>query len=1235
MFKLKYLIVILGFGLFISCATFEAQYRDKDAKPIYPIDKEIEKTFYLVGDAGLSPLDGKSIALTAFENFLETQKTTDNYTIFLGDNIYPDGMPPLGDSYRKAAEHMMDAQYDAAKKYGGTVYFIPGNHEYYQNGASGVKLEEEYINQYAGKTVFEPQNGCPLKSISVSDDIQLILLDTQWFLENWNDNPRINEFCDIKTREKLFIEIKIELENNRNKTIVFSMHHPMFTNGNHGGYFALEKHLYPTQKNIPLPILSSLVAQIRSQGGVSVQDRYNELYNELMTNLRDLAKNNDRIIFTSGHEHTLQYIENEEVKQIVSGSGAKQSYAALGKYGLFSDGRQGFAVLDVFKDGSSWVRYYGGDANLQPELLFQKQVIPPTKEYKFLSINKNLPANIKVPIFKQDSINEALFFNTVWGSKYKEDYATPVNSKVASLDTLFGGLTVLREDAEKGYKSLLLKDSIGNTYRMRAMAKNALSLSKVVSFDIEAADQKSIEESKISKDAFNNEFYTASHPYAVLAIPTMAKAIDIFYTTPQVFYVPKQAGLQKYNENFGDELYLISVEPSENSEGEQTFKYPDDVKTTDDILTKIREGGEIFLDEDNYIRSRLFDMLIGDWDREEDHWRWAEYYNKYSKNVYVPIPKNRDDAFSSIDGNILNIASTIFSGNRQNHIYGDNLNDLKWFNEEGVILDRALLERSGRNNWLQAAKNIEKSLTDAVIDSAFSIIPSEVNSESLKSIISTLKNRRKNLSEIADRYYTYLAKQQNLVGTDGDDVFKITRLPNGETNVKMYSTINGKLTDTIIDRTYKQEDTKELWIYGLNGEDTFQVDNEEQNLMYIRGIGGHGLDKYILNEGRRVKIYDHESFPSVIENKRGGSLRFTDVYNLNTYDYRKQIDRSNIIASAIGYNPDDGFRVGLQYIYEINNFQRNPFSQKHIITGGYYANTFTFDLQYDGEFANIKDGLNLSLGAKATSPNFVNNFFGIGNETPNFDDQLGYDFNRVGVQTLGLNVGLVRNSAFGSVFKVQTKFEAITATGLESDFLETINFIEVDKTNYFGTLEGIYSYRSSDNIANPTLGMMFDLNLGIKDNFRESERLFGYLKTRLGFYNVLEKSRHLVLKTNLKYQTNLGERYEFYQAVNLGGESGLRGFREERFSGKSSLVASGDLRYGFDEFKIGLFPIQIGVYGGADLGRVWIKDDDSEQWHNSYGGGLWINGAGGLNATFSTFASKEDVRFTFGLGFNF
>ena len=61
--------------------------------------------------------------------------------------------------------------------------------------------------------------------------------------------------------------------------------------------------------------------------------------------------------------------------------------------------------------------------------------------------------------------------------------------------------------------------------------------------------------------------------------------------------------------------------------------------------------------------------------------------------------------------------------------------------------------------------------------------------------------------------------------------------------------------------------------------------------------------------------------------------------------------------------------------------------------------------------------------------------------------------------------------------------------------------------------------------------------------------------------------------------------------------------------------------------------MKIGMYGGFDVGRVWVKNEDSKQWHNSYGGGLWLNFAEMITANVGVFSSSEDVRLSFGFGF--
>ncbi len=1222
-----------------ACATYAPQYKDTEATPQFPEGKTIEKTFYLVGDAGISPSDRPSDALMAFQKFItqNNEDTNGDYTLFLGDNIYPDGLPAKGTPTRKISEYYLDAQIASLEEFNGTTYFIPGNHEYYSGGIQGVLRQQAYIQEHLSEDAFQPQNGCPLQSFSVSDNIQLILIDTQWYLEDWNRNPTMNRECEIKSREKFFIELQLELNKNRNKTVVFAMHHPMFTNGTHGGYYALKKHLYPTQKKLPLPGLASLVAQVRAQGGVSVQDRYNELYNKFMIRLSEIAKEHGRIVFTSGHEHTLQHIENEGLIQIVSGSGAKESYAALGENGLFSYGGQGFAVLNVFTDGSSYVRYYGVDTALNPKLLFEKELYAP---YEYYGTN-NLPTKFEptktVPIYEQDSLTQTLFFQTVWGERYKAAYGTPIEAPVAQFDTLYGGLTVLREASESSFKTLRLRDAKGNEYRMRSLKKNALQYTQEIPQEQALEEGEKLSEgSKVDlPDSFNAQFYTASHPYAILAVGPLAEAAELFHNEPRLFYVPKQEALGNYNNDFGNELYMLSLLPTESSEGESNFQYPDDIETTDDILLKLRQGREIELDEEDYIKNRLFDMLIGDWDREPDHWRWAEYFRADSVNVYIPISKNRNDAFASMEGTVVDLASSLFGNNYRRHLYNQAIPNLQWFNEEGIKLDRALLKGSGKPQWQFLAAELQQQITDEVIEAAFATIPAEVQDESLEEIKASLRQRRDTIVAIAGRYYDYLSRLQTLVGTDGPDYFEIIRQNDGAITIREFAYKEGEAGTLFAERTFTPAQTNEIWVYGLGGDDSFRVEGEGRSPILVRIIGGHGDDTYQLINGRGTKVYDHESFPNTIAERYRGNIRLTDVYNLNTYEYRKQISNKHLLNAALGYNPDDGFRVGGQYAYELNSFTQNPFSQKHLINAGYYFDTQSFDVTYDGEFANIKNDLNLHIGARITSPNYIENYFGYGNETPNFQESLGYDANRVEIQRISAEGALLRNSSFGSFFKLQGKVESVSVNSPITGLTNPENQTRPDDTDYFASAEGIYSYRSYDDPRNPKQGMMFDLNLGVTDNLQDIDRIFGYLNTRLGFYNSLVKNKKLVLRTNVRGQFNFGNRFEFYQGVRLGANNGLRGYREERFTGKSSLVGSADVRYSFSEFNIELIPIQIGVYAGADLGRVWTPSGNSERWHNDYGGGLWVNGRGGMNITASYFRSSEGKRIVFGLGFDF
>ena len=1236
MIKNNILLTLVSLLLLSACATYTNRYRDDVDQEVYPEEKEIERTFYLIGDAGNAELGQSTEGLLIFKKILEQANDPNSFAIFLGDNIYPVGMPPENSTERALAEHRIDAQVETFENFKGTPIIIPGNHDWYNDGLNGLSREEEYIKEITGKDdIFLPRDGCPLVSYDVSDEVHLILIDTQWYLEDWNKNPKINDKCDnIKDREKFFIEFQNELKKNQQKTVIIAMHHPMFTNGVHGGKFALDKHLYPSQQKLPLPILASLVTQVRTQGGVSKQDRFNEKYNELMKRLRLLAQDVKKSVFVSGHEHGLQYIEHEEVRQIVSGSGSKSSYAFLGNDGLFSSDYEGFARLDIFKDGSSFVRYYGADQETgELDLFFQKQVYAPDKLLEYSNLTTEYDTTVQASVYTIEETERSDLFENVWGEQYRDVYGKKVTVPVAILDTLYGGLKVIRPGGGNQTTSLRLEDKDGREYNMRSLRKSGVQfLQNTVlkqNEDMEEDLENSLPRSLIQ------DFYTAAHPYGAFAIPTLSKAARVLSATPELFYVPKQPALGIYNADYGDELYMIVERPAEEFDG-AAFNYPDDIESTDDILDKIRSDEENVVDEVTYIRARMFDMLIGDWDRDNDQWRWAEYKDQNGKDVFVPIPRDRDQVFTNFDGTILNIAQTLFGAAKQFQAYDKNLKDIKWFNKEGIKLDRALAQQSGSEVWLEQARFLQNQITDAVIEEAFNQLPEEVQGgESISSIKENLKGRRDNIVEIAETYYEYLAELQMVTGTDKDDYFEITR-GNNQTTVKAWRIKGGEKADLLINRTYYSDETNQLWIYGLDDDDVFEVNGTGNNPIFIRIIGGQNNDVYRIYNGREIKVYDHETLPNTIESRGGANFRLTDVYDYNTYDYKKDILRYNVITPAIGYNPDNGLTLGLSDSYTVNGFKQNPYSQQHRFKANYFFATHGLDLNYEGEFAGILNDWNLVLHGRYATPNYTRNFFGFGNESVNPDEQQGYDYNRVRMSVAEVSGGLLRNSDYGSTFSVKALLQSFALQENALRFIEQANVIELEEAKYFASLDATYEYHSKDNSLAPTRGMDFILNGGFTNSLTNTGNRFLYLNPSLGFYNALSANRKLVLKTTARAQFRFGDNYEFYQGASLGENNNLRGYRFDRYIGGEAFTTSADLRYGFDTFKTGLIPLQIGIFTGYDVGRVWYDGDaKSEKWHDSYGLGFWVNSTDALSGTFNMFRGSEGFRVSFGFGFNF
>ncbi|HSM62926.1 MAG TPA: hypothetical protein VK833_03200, partial [Gillisia sp.] len=540
--------------------------------------------------------------------------------------------------------------------------------------------------------------------------------------------------------------------------------------------------------------------------------------------------------------------------------------------------------------------------------------------------------------------------------------------------------------------SVRLEDSLGRDYNMRRLKKSAIQFLQAVAYkDTPVQDQL---ENTIAENVIQ-DFYTAAHPYAFLAVPKLSDAIGLYHTNPKLFYVPKQKALEDYNSEFGDELYMIVERPEDNWANVKSFgENTEDILSTSDMLEKLRKDEKYFLDEKAYIKARVFDMLIGDWDRHQDQWKWAEQETQDGNKRFLPIPRDRDQAFSNFDGAFFGTLRGLTGFANQFAVYGEDIKDVKWFNTAATGMDRTLIQNMGREAWIEQAEYIQKHITDEIIEEAFLELPEITRGETTDFIVKSLKARRGNIVDIATRYYDYMARLAIVTGTDKDDFVEVERLKDGETRITISRIKDGKKADLVSDKTYNKKDTDEIWLYALDDDDLINVKGQEnQNLIFVRVIGGQNNDVYNVeeNSGKKVKIYDYISKPSTVKSIGNAKLRFRDNYEQNTFDKDKKTFKSGSITPGFGYNPDDGIKIGIQRVVTVNGFKRNPFTTQSTYNLAYYFATKGFDASYKGEFARIIGNYNLRIGAHFSSPNSATNFFGFGNETPNFEADLDYD----------------------------------------------------------------------------------------------------------------------------------------------------------------------------------------------------------------------------------------------------
>lgn len=337
---------------------------------------------FLIGDGGGSSLEPRSEVLVHIENMLN--ETGENgAVVFVGDNLYPDGLPPEESKDRGELEDKLVAQLETVKDFPGKIIFMPGNHDWASSGEEGlayVNRQENFIEEYLNRgNTFLPDNGTPGPSqVTLTQfkdenggifELNLIVLDTHWWLHPHQKPYPGEPSSEEEAKQQASLELGNLMKMNAGNEVIIGSHHPMETYGRHGGKFPVKTHIFP-------PVGGSLYAFYRKIWGYP-QDVPHKTYGRMKDDILASGADHQGLILAAGHEHSLQFIPFEENSnafyQIVSGSATKLSFVKDMDGPVHTFRKYGFGVLRYFPDRSKRLEFYTGEGEKIFETILHPQ----------------------------------------------------------------------------------------------------------------------------------------------------------------------------------------------------------------------------------------------------------------------------------------------------------------------------------------------------------------------------------------------------------------------------------------------------------------------------------------------------------------------------------------------------------------------------------------------------------------------------------------------------------------------------------------------------------------------------------------------------------------------------------------------------------------------------------------------------------------------------------------------
>lgn len=811
------------------------------------------------------------------------------------------------------------------------------------------------------------------------------------------------------------------------------------------------------------------------------------------------------------------------------------------------------------------------------------------------------------------------FHRELLGDNYRDVWKSSIKVPVLDLKRFAGGLTPIKLGGGQQTRSLRFGAPDSSEWVFRSVHKGSNVLSKefnhtVASYIVE-------------------NYGSASHPTGNLPAAVLMQAADLLHPTPRLAIMPDDPALGKYRKEFAGMLGTIEEYPSVPKQG-VAFADAKDIIDAEDLLKKINKNPKDRIDDRAFLIAVLMDLFLGDNDRHPDQWKWAQLGGK--KSDWEPIARDRDHVFVSYGGVIGSLARLAmpslvsFSGH-----YSEPTALLA----NAVDFDRRMLSGLNRAVWDSVAQSLTNTLSDAVIDKAIAALPPQYAPTSLR-ISASLRERRNALREEADHYYEILSTVVDVQGTDADDKADIKRNTDGSVDVRLSSDKG----DTYFSRRFLPGETKEIRVYLHDGDDKATVTGSAPGSIHTRVIGGNGnntlVDRssvggdrhptHFLDEGATHGVYyavDSEAVKINVDdemnhryNRRPWLVAY-DTLIPPQRDYGSSVKPTAKINTGrgLGFVPRVGFS---RFTY---GFRDVPYSSllKADLAYSTKHRGFATNLLADKRFESTQ--VHVPVSAQLTQIEIVQ-FRGFGNNVPDSKDTF-YEvrqFQRNFRPAIGFSPNPVSDISIGPIIRYTT------TDSLRNRFISQSNPYGTGNFGQAGMqLKAHYETRYKPDTLRPR-GVLDFAGTGYPSLW-DAKSAYGSVGGFAAGFMTLPIAKKPVIALRAGGKKLFGD-FPYFDAAFLGGSNSLRAIDHQQYAGDASMYGNAELRVPVAKFPF-ILPLDVGLIGFADAGRVYVDGDSPGGWHSAAGGGLWIgllNPGTNFNILLT---NNKDRRITTSIGF--